>query len=246
MNRKQWTIGSLSWALVLVSLLLMTTGCTIGPVPATPPATTTPSTSTSTSSANTPSKVTNNPTPNTTAPNPNDQAGVIGLDGEVITNTGQTPATSTTSSSGQQSIALNVPIYNQLDPANGPLGEIACGPTCLAMVLAFMGINVPVPQLMQECNVSQDKGGCEQTDMLAAGRLHSPNTQIYEGKDANWVRQMVLTGKPIIVTTPTHYMVCTGVDEAGNFLINDPWEGQRRVMSPAEFANEYDGAAVTV
>lgn len=74
----------------------------------------------------------------------------------------------------------------------------------------------------------------------------SPNAQIFSGKDTNWIKEQLNAGKPVIVGIPGHCMVCTGYDAQGNFLFNDPWEGKKKTLSPAEFANQFEGDAMTI
>jgi len=113
------------------------------------------------------------------------------------------------------------------------------------MILQFAGINVPTQTLMTACNLQKDFG-CYPDDISAAGRNYSPQTQNFSGKDTNWVKEQLNAGKPVIVNVPSHFMVCTGYDAQGNFLFNDPWEGVKMTLSPAEFANQFTGYAVTI
>ena len=173
---------------------------------------------------------------------------MVDLNGNEIvskTPTSTSQNSSNANSSTGQGVSLNVPLRNQLDPANGVLREVACGATSLAMVLQFAGINVPTPTLMVACNVRANYG-CDQKDMIRAGKTYSPNAQIFSGKDTNWVKEQLNGGKPVIVGIPGHYMVCIGYDAQGNFLFNDPYGGKRLTLSPAEFANQFEGDAMTV
>ncbi|NLE65125.1 MAG: hypothetical protein GX606_04330 [Elusimicrobia bacterium] len=43
-----------------------------------------------------------------------------------------------------------VPLRNQNDPANGDLGQAACGPTALGMALEYFGINITTPDLIKQ------------------------------------------------------------------------------------------------
>jgi len=151
--------------------------------------------------------------------------------------------------SGQEGgTRLAVPYYNQRNPANGPLRDVACGPTCLAMVLGFYGINVPITSLIKACQVSEPTG-CYTTDIEQAAKQYRPSAQAFSGMSIDWVKQQILAGKPVICNIPGHFTVCVGIDQEGNFLFNDPWdrnEPWRQRMSPEEFQNQFQGYAVTM
>ena len=53
-----------------------------------------------------------------------------------------------------------------------------CGATCLKMLLDYYGIDVPLDQLIKECNTRLI--GCTAADVLRAGRLHGVKMHAYK------------------------------------------------------------------
>ena len=110
-----------------------------------------------------------------------------------------------------------------------------CGPTCLKMLLDYYGIDVPLEQLTEECNVTVT--GCTGADLLRVGRLHGLDMQSYS-IDAD---ELVLQDRPAIVNWRyNHWCVFAGRDEDGRVSICNPDRGRYR-MSEGTFASLFTG-----
>lgn len=100
----------------------------------------------------------------------------------------------------------------------------ACGPTCLRMMLLYYGIDVPLEQLTEECNVTV--AGCTGADLLRVGRLHGLDMRSYS-IDAD---ELVLQDRPAIVNWKYgHWLVFAGRDDDGNVVVCNPSRGRYRM-----------------
>jgi len=115
---------------------------------------------------------------------------------------------------------------------------VDCGPTSLAIVLAFHGCSVSVERLRVLCGLSRD--GTTAWDLVQAARLFGltpaafglPPDRLESASFpciASWSRQ--------------HFVVLEGCTAASVF-VNDPATGPRTI-SRADFAREYQGALLT-
>lgn len=171
-----------------------------------------------------------------TGPNPTDPTGTnVSSTG---TTTGATTGTSTgTATEPQNSASLNVPLRNQLDPANGSLANVACGPTSIGMLMSFFGVNIPTATLIPQCRV-QANVGCYLDDLLRTVKANGfPNASTKSTSDQNWIKEKLKGGEPVLVFIEGHFMICTGFKENGNLLFNDPWGGKKTEYTPAQFQN---------
>lgn len=115
-----------------------------------------------------------------------------------------------------------------------------CGATCLKMLLDYYGIEVPLDQLVKECNTRLI--GCTAADVIHAGRLHNVEMHAYK-TDVDGVLNV---DRPSIVWwKKTHFCVLCGADEAGNIVICNPDRGKYR-MSKSLFGAWYSGIAIFV
>lgn len=105
-----------------------------------------------------------------------------------------------------------------------------CGPTCLKMLLAFYGIDVPLDQLTRECGLTL--AGCSGADLMRVGRAHGLDMQCYSMDVPELLRQ----DRPgIVFWRHNHWIVFAGRDESGRVAICNPDRGKFR-MSADTFA----------
>ena len=115
-----------------------------------------------------------------------------------------------------------------------------CGATCLKMLLDYYGIEVPLDQLIKDCNTRLI--GCTAADVLRAGRLHGVEMHAYK-TDLDGILKV---DRPAIIWWKRkHFCVLCGIDENGNIVIINPDRGKYR-MSKSLFNAWYSGIAVFV
>lgn len=113
-----------------------------------------------------------------------------------------------------------------------------CGATCLKMLLDYYETEVPLEQLIRECNTRLI--GCTAKDVMVAGRLHGMEPHAYKTD----VDGILSVDRPaIIFWKQKHFCVFCGVDEAGNIWIINPDRGKYR-MSKSLFGSWYSGVAI--
>lgn len=115
-----------------------------------------------------------------------------------------------------------------------------CGATCLKMLLDYYGIDVPLDQLIKDCNTRLI--GCTAADVLRAGRLHGVEMHAYK-TDLDGILKV---DRPAIIWWKRkHFCVLCGVDEGGNIVIINPDRGRYR-MSKSLFKCWYSGIALFI
>lgn len=113
-----------------------------------------------------------------------------------------------------------------------------CGATCLKMLLDYYGIDVPLDQLIKDCNTRLI--GCTAADVLRAGRLHGVEMHAYK-TDLDGILKV---DRPAIIWWKRkHFCVLCGIDEGGNIVIINPDRGRYR-MSKSLFGAWYSGVAI--
>ena len=106
-----------------------------------------------------------------------------------------------------------------------------CGATCMKMLLAYYGEDVPLDDLIKECNTRII--GCTAKDLLRVGRAHSLDMKAYKMDAEELVRQ----DRPSIIWWKySHFVVLCGQDDEGKIVICNPDLGRYR-MSFATFAS---------
>ena len=115
----------------------------------------------------------------------------------------------------------------------------ACGPTCLAMLLGYYGIDVPPDDLIRECGVTV--AGCTAKDLLRVGRAHGLDMKTYKetAEDA-----MSMDRPAILWWRYTHFVVFCGLSEKDEPVICNPSSG-RFPISREAFARCFSGIALT-
>jgi hypothetical protein len=153
--------------------------------------------------------------------------------------------------------SLNVPLLNQNDPANGPLGSEACGPTAVAMIAAYYGISASVPNLIQQAGTTN--GGTPTENLVSlAQQIGLVNTtsnlggsvsdtasgvvDAFTDGSASYsaLTNAVSNGNPAIVNVDLsgfsggHAMVVTGISN-GEVYVNNPGNGQAEAYGETQF-----------
>ena len=153
--------------------------------------------------------------------------------------------------------SLKVPLLNQNDPANGALGPEACGPTALAMIADYYGMNASVPDLMQMAGtsnvgtpinvlaaVAQEIGLTNTTSNTSnsAGNIFSNLVDAFSGGSSSYdtVADALANGNPAIVNVDLnqysggHALVVTGIS-GGEVYVNNPVNGQEEAYGEEQF-----------
>ena len=113
-----------------------------------------------------------------------------------------------------------------------------CGPTCLAMLLDYYGIEADVEELTKECNVRIN--GCSAKDLKRVGNAHGLDVYAYKTD----VDGVILADRPAIIWWKfRHWCVCCGLDDDGQVVICNPDRGRYR-MSRGLFRSFYSGVAL--
>lgn len=147
---------------------------------------------------------------------------------------------------------LKVPLLNQLDPANGPLGSEACGPTSLNMIAEFYGINIPTSVVMADAQTTQTGTSLSSLEAAAkqigltnitdnSGFISGVGILATGGSSAmSGLTDAVTNGSPAIVNIDLdpysggHAVVVTGIT-SDSVYINNPWNGQSQVIATDQF-----------
>lgn len=124
-----------------------------------------------------------------------------------------------------------------INPITSPK-QTDCGPTCLKMLLAFYGQDVPLEQLIDECNTRLI--GCSAKDILRVGKAHGLDMIAYQMDAEEAMRQ----DKPAVIWWMyNHFVVFAGMDEDGKAVICNPDRGRYRV-SKGTFKSFYTRVAL--
>ena len=128
-------------------------------------------------------------------------------------------------------------MYYDIEPITSPKPN-DCGPTCLKMLLAYYGKDVPLDTLVEECSCTII--GVTAKELLRVGRLHGLDLKAYQ-TDVDGVAD---ADRPSIVWWKRrHFVVCCGTDEAGQVVVCDPDKGRYR-MSKGIFRMFYSKTAI--
>lgn len=113
-----------------------------------------------------------------------------------------------------------------------------CGETCLKMLLAYYGTDIPLEDLIRECNTRMI--GSSARDLCCVGKAHGLDIKIFQMDAEELIRQ----DRPAIIWWKyRHWCVFCGQDEAGKIVICNPDLGRYR-MSEALFASFYTGVSL--
>ena len=112
-----------------------------------------------------------------------------------------------------------------------------CGAACLGSVLAYFGRWVPLTELREKCEVSRD--GSSAASILRASRHYGLECSGLSVR-ADQLKKLQL---PLILFWQfSHFVILEGFDR-GNFFLNDPSTGRRR-LSAEEFDKGFSGIAL--
>ena len=112
-----------------------------------------------------------------------------------------------------------------------------CGAACLGSILAYFGRWVPLTELREKCEVSRD--GSSAASILRASRHYCLECSGLSVR-AEQLKKLQL---PLILFWQySHFVILEGFD-GGNFYLNDPSTGRRR-LSIEEFSKSYSGIAL--
>lgn len=112
-----------------------------------------------------------------------------------------------------------------------------CGATCLKMLLAYYGTDVPLDQLIEECHTTIT--GCTGKDVLRVGRAHGLDMKAFQ-MDAE---ELVNQDRPAIVWWMyQHFVIFSGLDENGKVVVCNPDLGRYR-MNVDTFKSFYAGVS---
>lgn len=142
----------------------------------------------------------------------------------------------------------NVPFYSQKDPRwsmmpyeqggyGETMGNAGCGPAAFAMAASGAGAKIdPVQSAMLMKSVgARDHTGTNWNGINAAAGRIGLNSVMSRNPSTQFVDSQLAAGKPVILsgrsggygentpfTSQGHYVVATGKDSNGNYIINDP------------------------
>lgn len=131
------------------------------------------------------------------------------------------------------SASEDMPLYFQTDYpdnryANGSLAENGCSVTSLAMVATYMTGHTYEPVELARYfgklgknNIERLEIGSEKLGLAfrKAENWHKARAALQEGKVA-----ILLLGAKSMFTDTQHFIVVTGINEEGRYLVNDPYE----------------------
>ena len=113
-----------------------------------------------------------------------------------------------------------------------------CGATCLKMLLDYYGQDVPLDQLIEECNPRLI--GCTAKDVIRVGKAHGLDMMAFQMDAVELMRQ----DRPAVIWWMyNHFVVFCGLDETGKVVICNPDRGRYRV-SPGTFRSFYTRVAL--
>lgn len=116
--------------------------------------------------------------------------------------------------------------------------QFDCGPTCLCMLLGYYDIEVPLEDLIAECNTRII--GCSAADLKRVGNAHGLDVIAYS-MDAE---ELIKQDRPAIIWWKYgHWCVFCGQDEQGQVFICNPDRGRYR-MSQSLFKAFYSGVSL--
>lgn len=171
--------------------------------------------------------------------------------------------------------AGEVPLIDQRWP-NGASGgnywngNANCGPTSAAMVARALGLGGGMSDAALVMQLGRAGGttaaGSSPEQVAQMMRSLGVSSHVVEDPSLAQLDAALAWGKPVIVNgdyfatgvngrngaqESGHFCVVTGRDANGNYIVNDPWMGQRVVFSPQAMTNffrehAYNGALVVV
>jgi len=166
---------------------------------------------------------------------------------------------------------FGIPFYSQKDPrwagmeyeqgGRGPetMADAGCGPAAFAMAASGSGLNIDpmdAAKTMQRIG-ARDETGTNWYGIGKAANEYGINSTMERNPSSGFIDSQLNAGKPVVLsgrssgntnatpyTSQGHYVVATGKDSSGNYIINDPnsMDGMGRVYNKNAIVNE-TGAA---
>ena len=167
----------------------------------------------------------------------------------------------------------NVPFISQYRPAgaeNGYAnGAANCGPASMAMIARSMGFGKGMTdaQLITFLGQAGDTNaeGTSVAGIVAMAQAMGSFAQMKAGSDVSWVAEQLQAGKKVVANgdyyampphqdesrTSGHYLDVVGMDKTGNFLVQDPADGNAKTLTPEQLqhfmsSNTNGGYAVAI
>lgn len=157
---------------------------------------------------------------------------------------GSTSAAAGVQTGSNGKVYLNVPTKCQMQ-VNCPAPGSACGPTSLAMALAYYTKKDPgalATSLWKICGATAASGTGHSGLVKGAAHYGYPKAKWHYTVGQSWIREQIKAGKPMIAHVKGHYVVITGIDASGNIYYNDPGRSQvKRQKSFADFSAWWTG-----
>ena len=116
--------------------------------------------------------------------------------------------------------------------------SVECGAACLAMVLAYHGRHVPLPEMRQACSVSRD--GVNALAILRAARANGLEAEAFRAECED-LEQLPLPA--ILHWEFRHFVVLERIDPKKGAVIIDPAGGRQHVSSE-RLSQAYTGVAL--
>lgn len=116
-----------------------------------------------------------------------------------------------------------------------------CGPVCLKMLLDYYEIDVPLEQLIEECDCRV--AGTTAKKLKEVGNAHGLDIKYY-GWGSDDVSTLIKQDRPCICWWKyQHYVVLCGTDEDGKVVICNPSRG-RFGLSKGTFQSLFSGVTL--
>ncbi|MGE4267216.1 MAG: NHLP family bacteriocin export ABC transporter peptidase/permease/ATPase subunit [Deferribacterales bacterium] len=123
-------------------------------------------------------------------------------------------------------------------PTTLQMEAVECGAACLAMILDYHGLKVPLEIVRQDCGVSRN--GSKASNMVKAARKYGLDARGYR-KEVGELQTMKM---PVIIFWNfNHFVVLEGFRN-GKAVLNDPGVG-RRFIEMDDFDDSYTGVTLT-
>ncbi len=154
-----------------------------------------------------------------------------------------------------------VPLINQLAPSGNDgsyfNGQANCGPTSMAMVARAVGYGSHltdaqlVMDMYRKCGTQGGDGTPVDGIRQGANAIGLDATTYRSSAGVEKMAEEIRNGKMVVAngdyyalpapgrinnTNGGHYVVVTGMDDAGNFLVNDPAGGLKLTLTPQQMA----------